>query len=367
MLGEDGCVIYPTRLCPPSRHDPCLRFRTRARLRVVRASPAAACGYRLGAAARAGTGDSADRPRRRHRDAQRRARLRPAARDRHGGARSDPERPAADQPVRVARRHPGAVDPEPVELRAGPAAVHPRLRCAREFRRPRRAPVPGLHSGDDAGRAGADRQLQPRVGAAHRSAARAVFIAVRQRGRRRHLGVHRRWARDPHRRRAGDRRQLRNLEHDREGGRAVGGRQLCHRRQLFHDRRLSRPQRGVARARQRTVQDRRVARHVDRHHRQRALPARGAGPARPDARAMGSESAPGGPCGHAIRHAQDREPEAGRRDGRAAVVGRHRRARDGLRRAAIGAPVPRAVRDRRNVVGRRDRPRRQLWRRRRPA
>ena len=61
--------------------------------------------------------------------------------------------------VRVA----GRVRGKSAELRAGPADQLARIRRARRVRRARRAPVPGRHPGDDARRAGADRQLQPAV------------------------------------------------------------------------------------------------------------------------------------------------------------------------------------------------------------
>ena len=88
-------------------------------------------------------------------------------------------------------RVPGVFAAEPQQLRAGPADQLARLRRARDVRRARRAPVPGRHPGDDAGRAGPDRQLQPAVGAAHRGAARPVLHAVRQCLGRRDLRVHR--------------------------------------------------------------------------------------------------------------------------------------------------------------------------------
>jgi outer membrane receptor protein involved in Fe transport len=62
---------------------------------------------------------------------------------------------------------------------------------ARGLWRSRHQALSGRHSGDHARRAGADGQFQPRVGEAHRSAARAVLHLVRERRGRRDFGVHR--------------------------------------------------------------------------------------------------------------------------------------------------------------------------------
>ena len=118
-------------------------------------------------------------------------------------------------------RVPGLVRAEPLELRAGPADFVARLRRARELRRARHPPLPGRHSGDDAGRPGPDRKLQPRFRAAHRSAARAVLDAVRQCLGRRGLDLHRRRAADADGAGAGHRRQLRHLERDRANSAAT--------------------------------------------------------------------------------------------------------------------------------------------------
>ena len=131
------------------------------------------------------------RPGRRHRDPRRGASVRRPGVDRRHRRRDDPRRTARDQPVRIAGARSRRVRGQPQQLRAGPADQLARLRRARDVRRARRAPVPGRHSGDDAGRAGADRQLQPAFREAHRSAARAVLHAVRQCVGRRDLGVHR--------------------------------------------------------------------------------------------------------------------------------------------------------------------------------
>ena len=147
----------------------------------------------LSAAARAQRRIAVDaRSGRRHGDAQRRARASTCPRRSTTiDARRDPRRPAAGQPVETLLRVPG----------------HRRRRTARTTRRTCRSPraasararpsaCAACGSTRTASRrrcptAGPDRQLQPAVGAAHRSAARAVLDALRQRVRRRDRGVHR--------------------------------------------------------------------------------------------------------------------------------------------------------------------------------
>ncbi len=148
-------------------------------------------GRHIDDAPRAGSGDDATRSGCRHRDAHRGARLRLAACDRHGQCRPAFSAVSRRSTCRNRCARARNLDPEPLELCAGSADSVARLRRARHFRRPRRAPVPGRHSGDDAGRPGPDRQLQPGLGAAHRGPARSVLDALRQCVGRRHLRVHR--------------------------------------------------------------------------------------------------------------------------------------------------------------------------------
>ena len=146
----------------------------------------------------------------------------------------------------------GRVRGKSAELRAGPADQLARIRRARRVRRARRAAVPGRHPGHDARRAGADRQLQPVVRAAHRNAARALLRALRQRIGRRDFGVHRGSAECAaavvHRRR----RQLRNRDvRRRSSADAQAAWAACRRRERVRHRRLSRSLVGAARPDQR--------------------------------------------------------------------------------------------------------------------
>ena len=83
--------------------------------------------------------------------------------------------PAAGQSLREPRPRAGHRGAEPAELRAGPADLLARLRRALDFRRARHPPDRRRHPGDDARRAGTGLDLRPRLGRAHRGAARALF------------------------------------------------------------------------------------------------------------------------------------------------------------------------------------------------
>ena len=96
----------------------------------------------------------------------------------------------ADQLVGVPLARAGLVGSESLELRTGPADLIARIRRASKLRRARHTSLPGQYSSDDARRPGTDGKLQPCLGAAHRSAARAVFDVVRKRLRRRGLDIH---------------------------------------------------------------------------------------------------------------------------------------------------------------------------------
>ncbi len=203
------------------------------------------------AASRGSAGDTTGRSAGDHGDTDRRARVRPSGRDRQHRRGTDPAGTAADQPVRIALARPGPGRAEPVELRPGPAGLLARLRRARELRRARPPALSGWHPGDDAGRAGPDRELQPGFRAAHRSPARPVLDPLRQCLRRGDLDFHRGWARDADGAGAGRRRQLWHLECDRQIRRRGAGRQLLGRGQSLRHRRLPRPQRSAARSIQR--------------------------------------------------------------------------------------------------------------------
>ena len=218
---------------------------------------------------------------------------------------------------------------------------------------------------DDAGWPGANRQLQPRVGAAHRSVARAVLDALWKRVRRRHIGVHRGRSGTAAGVAAGDRRQLRDIQPRREDRRADGSRQFRDRRQPLRDRRLPRPQRGAARASQRETDLRAWPGHAGHVDRQYLRPALRAGPIGPHARAVGSESAPGGSGRHAVRYAQDRPPDARRRHRRAEAALRQRLSRNGVWRNAHRAAVPLLSGDCDHVIRRRHRSRPHVRRHRR--
>ena len=182
-----------------------------------------------------GSGARGARPDRRDRDAQRGARVRRAGVGRHHRRRDDPAtasrwstcpRRCVRVPGMFAANRQNYAQDLQISSRGFGARAH--------VRRARRAAVPGRHSGDDAGRAGADRQLQPVFGAAHRGAARAVLDAVRQCVGRRDLGVHRgRHARSRSSTFNGERRQLRHVQRRRRRRRGIdGGRRLRRRRQL---------------------------------------------------------------------------------------------------------------------------------------
>ena len=301
----------------------------------------------------------------RHGDADRGSRIRRAGLGRHDRRRDDPQRPAARQPVGDARSRAGHRRPQPAELRAGPADQLARLRRALDVRRARRAAVPGRHSGHDAGRPGPDRQLQPALRAAHRSAARTVLGALRQRVRRRHCRVHRGRRRSAASR---SRRLGRQLRHVDRGPQVFGQRRrrpLRRRREPVRHRRLSRAFGSGSRSRERESEVRSRGRHADHADRLAADAARHAGSPRTDARPVASRSAPGRPGRAAVQYAQDDSSAAGRGDDRADRQQRDDAPRDALRRPSQRSPVPRAVGRRRDVVGWCHGPRSKLRRRRR--
>ncbi len=266
MLNASNCRCRRTAAAHGGQHD------------GVRAGGSGACG------ARPDRGDG---------HAQRGARIRRTGVGGHHRGQRDPRRPADDQPVRDAASRARHVRGQSAELRAGPADQLARLRRARHVRRAWRAAVPGRDSGDDAGRAGADRQLQPVFGAADRSAARAVLHAVRQCVGWRDLGVHR------GRQRGADcgvqrrRRQLRHVQPWREAARHDGERRLRRRGERVRYRGLPRSLVGTPRCRQCQAARRPHRRDAADPDRQLAVSAGDAGSARPDARAVGSRPAAG--------------------------------------------------------------------------
>ena len=172
---------------------------------------------------------------------------------------------------------------QPQQLRAGPADQLARLRRARarsacaacgSTRTASRSPMP-----DGQGQTGSFSLLSAR---AHRGRARAVLDALRQRVGRRDRGVHRGSAPDPpvgtvHRRR----RQLRRMDAGVKlsGGRAERGRAspppVISQTDGFREHSAARRELTNAEARFRAAQ-----RHAHHAHRQHAVPARDAGPAR---------------------------------------------------------------------------------------
>ncbi len=193
------------------------------------------------------------RPRRRFSDARLGSPVRRPGVGRRHRRRHDTRRTTRDQPVRIAGARARRVRGQPQQLRAGSAAQFSRLWRARGIRRARRAAVPGRHPADDAGRAGADRELQPPFRAAHRGAARPVFHAVRKRVRRRGVRLHgggdSRPGREPH----GERGQLRHVECRRQGHGDRRRRRVRGGVQQFRHGRLPRPLGGPAPDRQRQV------------------------------------------------------------------------------------------------------------------
>ena len=277
----------------------------------------------------------------RHRDASRRAHLRRSRVGRFDRCVGDSQRPAPGEPVGVAGAGSRHLRGQPAELRTGPADQLARLRRARGLRRAWRAALPGRHSGDDARRPGPDGKLQPAVRTAHRSAARAVLGAVRQRFRRRDLGIHRgsagRAAGNDHRRRGQQWPVDAGCEARGNGAR----RGLCRCRQRVPHRWLPRALAGTPRSHERQARLRRRAvdtRHADR---QLAVPARNPGSAGTHARAMERQPAWRRPFRPPVRHAQDDQPGPGRRRRRPQLQRRAAIARRCLRRQAADPPVPR--------------------------
>ncbi len=231
-----------------------------------------------------------------------------------------PDRPADGEPVRNAGARSRSRRAQSPELRAGPADLVARVRGALHVRRARHPALSGRHPGDDAGRAGADGEHEPLLGAAHRGAARAVFDALRQRRRRRDRRLHRRWHAAS--RGVGQRGWWQLLELD-GGDQGDGQRRqrdladrLCRCGDALRHRGLSRALLGAARPRQ--CQGDARSRTVDAHHADRlvAIPARNAGSARPHPRPVGGRSAQRRSVGADVRHAQDHSPAAGRRGAR---------------------------------------------------
>ena len=263
MLPESG--EEPTRRVPCAspawslacRAPPC----GRARVRRERERPVAAA-----------PGGRDARPGRRDGDAAQRAQPRRAGVGRRDRPARDPAGPADGQPVRDAGARPRHRREQPAELRAGHPDQLARLRRARDLRRARPAPVPGRHPADDAGRPGPDRQLRaPRRPSASRCCA----------GRSRRCTATRRAASSRCSRRSG--RRAPERRRCRGGGGSYGSWTLGAKAtgtargvgyviaaKPFRDRRLSRPQRGAARARRREVAiplGAAHAHHVDRHAR----------------------------------------------------------------------------------------------------
>ncbi len=171
-------IGYATRVAATHRHPD--RGRTFTAPRMSDSPRSARRGDRRTIAAdRAGAGRAPNGFSRCHRHPHRRARVRPSGRDRQRRCGTDSAGSAADQPVRVAGARAGAGHSESLELCAGPSDLIPRLRRSGELRRAWHTPVPGRHSGDDAGRSGTDGKLQSRFRAAHRGLARAVLDPLR--------------------------------------------------------------------------------------------------------------------------------------------------------------------------------------------
>ena len=338
----DACVIYPTRLCPRSRtamdsglldfasqHPPCAwslaRPASRRRARLAQSLPRR-------------TADAAARSRRRHRDAQRASAPStcPLAID-TVDARPDPATASRRSTCRSrCRASRASVDPEPrnyaqdLQLSARAASARARrsasaaCACTRTtFRRrcptARGRPAASACSRRSASKCCADRfrrctamrpaassRCSPRTGPRRPSPSGQVIG-----------GSYGTW--NAIAKAAGQAGAVNYV---------VAG-------NYFDDRRLSRPQRGVARPRQRQAHVRRDARHAITIIGNSLVPARDAGSARPDARAVGSQSAPGRSGGDAVRHAQDGQPAQGGATRRAASCRRRTdAARDRLRRAA---------------------------------
>ena len=188
------------------------------------------------------------RPGGRHGDAQRRARARlPVAIDTIGQA----PHPAEDQ-LQVSLSEslacvPGVLS-TPMELCAGSRAVGARLWRAGQFRRARRAALPGFIPAtmpDGQGQTGSFSLVS--ANASRCCAAR--FDAVRQRLRRRDLGVYRGWSRHSAGNAQVDRRQLRTGTRSLKFG-GQPARRTTPRRKSIRDRRLPRTQRRYSRSRQ---------------------------------------------------------------------------------------------------------------------
>ena len=255
-------------------------------------------------------------------------------------------RAAADQPVRIAGARARHFAARAGRITRRTCRSSSRLRRAREFRRARRAAVPGRHSGDDAGRAGADRQLQPR---SRRSGSKCCAVRSRRCTATRRAASSRCSPRTDRRRRRRRRKLIGGSygtwNADRQARGHARRRRLRRRRQSFRHRRLPRPRaasRELVNAKLTVAARRDTHDHGDRQlrstsRRRRIRSASRARSGRPNPRQAD-------PAAIAVRHAQDGQPAAGRRDGRAALRRRHRSARDRLWRHAAGAAVPRAVR-----------------------
>ncbi len=130
--------------------------------------------------------------------------------------------------------------------------------------------------------------------------------------------------RGPRRELHGECRQLRHVECRGQGHGHRGRRRLCGRVQQLRHGRLSRPFRGVAPGRQRQVDIRRHRYDACQAHRQLAIPAAHAGPARPHLCTVAGQSPAGGSCGNAVQHEQDHQPGARRRGGGSGAEFRYR-------------------------------------------
>ena len=258
-------------------------------------------------------GPRAHRPRsgRHHGDATRRTQLRRCCGRRSDRCGHHPDRPTDGQYFRDAFSHPGTGIAQPSELRAGPADFVAWVRGARSVRRPRRALVSGRNPGNDARRAGADRQLQPVVGGIDRDPARSVLDAIRQCRRRRDQRDHRgRQATSVDDLECG-RRQLRHRRRGREGEWTRRRSRIRRRREPTRYGRVSRSFFGAPRSVE-CQSDRGKRSHADHDDRKRAGPTGDRGSARTDPRAVGIEPATGRSGRDPVRHAEDDSPAAGR-------------------------------------------------------
>ena len=235
-------------------------------------------------------------------------------------------RPAADQPVRIARARSRASSSRTAGTTRRTCSFQlARLRRARQFRRARRSAVPGQHSRPRCPTARARPAASASLSAQRIEVLRGPFSSLYGNASGGVISV---FTEDgpapPDADGAADRRQLWHLERGSPSatGTAATVNYVVAGNRFETDgyRDHSEATRELVNAKLAFAPAPDTTRHADR---QLALPARGAGSARPDARAVGGESAAGGSGGDAVRHAQDRQPAPGRRDRRAALRRRH--------------------------------------------